>query len=347
MPKFIVTKNMGSALKNLRQLRKIKAIDIAHSINKTGAFISKLEKGELNSIDEEDFYTIIDTLSKNDTEREEAAKLLFKDASMEYSEDEAANKEWKYTLDTVIRRIPIPAKYVEIVNNEITLLNIDCQELSKYISSNFDLYNDKDFSSEQLDSAPVNKWVFNNGHSFIKLEISTEIIENIINKKVDIANYVTLKSILISIFRLNKLSKNDAYDKAEKILNDLQIFTIEEIIDNMIAFDKMIEIEHISNQQKNDLLSPSDREHYKLLSEITEQIRAFSRIDIKYANQKLEAFVNNLDEDIILTMGYIGVDLSKLKNVDFQIKKDFVKAVSELVNEYSTKVPQKDKPELI
>ena len=46
-------------------------------------------------------------------------------------------------------------------------------------------------------------------------------------------------------------------------------------------------------------------------------------------------------------MWYIGVDLTKLHDCDFQIKKDFVQAVKSLVDEYSVRKPDQKNQELI
>ena len=66
MPRFIVTPEMGIALKNLRIQKNVKAIDVAKSISKTGAYISKLEKGVLNTFDDNVLLNIIRNLSNSE-----------------------------------------------------------------------------------------------------------------------------------------------------------------------------------------------------------------------------------------------------------------------------------------
>lgn len=348
MPKYKVTKNMGSALKNLRQYRKIKAIDIARSIDKTGAYISKLEKGVLNTIEEEDLIIIINAMSKDEEEFNEALKTLLKDTTMEFSEEEAANEEWKLNLDRVFRQIPINEKYISIIKEKIHSLDITTQELSDYIYSNSDLYNDVNFSKELLDSSPYNKWIFNNGNSFIKMEVPSELINGIIDGKKTITNYDTLLIILITLFRLDKNSKEDSYKKAYNIFHELKIQTLSEKEELMQAYDQQKFTNNLLEQRDNKDLAPADIKLIQLLHDFNKHINSFAQgVDINYTNQKLSTLVNTLEEDPVLFMGYIGIDLSKLKDVDMQIKRDFTKAVSELVDEYSIRQPKEEKPELI
>ena len=91
MPKYPVTKNMGAALRNLRQQRKVKAVDLAKSINKTGAYISKLEKGDLN-LDEsvkkfEEGMKISKECSKILEEAEHKITILTKDSEGNLKEE--------------------------------------------------------------------------------------------------------------------------------------------------------------------------------------------------------------------------------------------------------------------
>ena len=171
MPRFTVTKEMGLALKNLRNKRNAKAIDVAKSINKTGAFISKLEKGILNTIEEKDLINIIYCLSDNKDEFNENIQLLLSDTNMTYTKKESESEEWKLNLDLFYRRISVPQSYKDIVKDKLQELNLSVLELSEYINANDDLYSDETFSHELLDKAEKNHWYFNNGDSFIVVHV--------------------------------------------------------------------------------------------------------------------------------------------------------------------------------
>ena len=349
MPRFTVTKEMGLALKNLRNKRNAKAIDVAKSINKTGAFISKLEKGILNTIEEKDLINIIYCLSDNKDEFNENIQLLLSDTNMTYTKKESESEEWKLNLDLFYRRISVPQSYKDIVKDKLQELNLSVLELSEYINANNDLYSDETFSHELLDKAEKNHWYFNNGDSFIVVHVEEKELQKIIySDEKQVSNYSILLCILVSLFRLKKISKEKAYHKAKKLLNDLQIHTLREKNSIMQAYDAEKKTEQLLDQRNNKSLSSEDRELLTLLYEITNCIRSFAELQgIDYTNKKLSTLLNNLTPDPITFMGYIGIDLSKLKDCDFEIKKDFVSAVNDLVKEYSARKPKPKKAELI
>ena len=349
MPKFIVTPDMGTALKSLRMQRNIKAITVAKKIGKTGAFISKLENATLNTVDREDFINIIRALSNNEDEFNEAIDLLLKDAPVKYSKAESEEEEWSLNLDYFYRKISIPNSYRKLVQEKINALGISLTDLTNYINSNADLYNDESYSNELLDKAEKNYWHFNNGHSFIVVDVDQDTIEKIIySDEVLSANYSILVCILISLLRLEKHSQDDAYREAHKILADLKIQTLSEKEAIMQAYDQENTMHNILDQKDNEYLPEEDRQMLTALCDFVSKITSFAQIhSVNYANKKISVMLENLIKDPILFMGYIGVDLSKLKDCDFEIKKEFVSAVSKLVDEYSMKKPDEEKQELI
>lgn len=348
MPKFVVTQNMGAALRNLRQKRNIKAIDVAKSIDKTGAYISKLEKGILNTIERDDFLNIVKTLSKNENEFNEAIELLLKDTSMEFSKEEADNEEWKMNVDLFYRKFSIPQEYLSIVRKKITDLNISIPELVSYINANSDLYSNEKFDKTLLDSSDKNRWIFNNGNSFIVVEVTEDDLESVIYKDGVATNYSMLLCILVSLFRLEKYSHDEAYKEAHKILSDLKIQTLTEKEAIMKAYDKKNEMHTVLDQRENSELPEEDRKLLTFLYSFTKRVNSFAQMhDVEYVNKRMSTMTDNLKNDPILFMGYIGINLEKLKDCDFQIKKEFVKAVKDLVEEYSVKQPIEKKEELI
>lgn len=348
MPKFTVTPNMGAALRNLRQSRNFKAIDVAKSIGKTGAYISKLEKGVLNTIDKEDFLNIIKALSSNQNEFDSAIDLLLKDATLEYSEDEAKEEEWKMNIDLFFRRIPVPKEYISIVKDKMKALNINIPELVKYINTNSELYDSDELDNDMLNSAPKNQWIFNNGHSFIVMEVTEKNIQEILDEEVSSSNYSLLQCILLSLFKLENLPIGEAYKETSKILLQLKIQTLNEKMKIMEAYQHKKITDSMLKQKDNPELSESDRQLINSLYQFTNEIRQFGQtFDIEYTNNRMSTMLKNMTNDPILFMGYMGIDLSKLKKCDIEIKRDFVNAVRNLVDEYSVKEPPKKKPELI
>lgn len=344
MPKYAVTQNMGAALKSLRIRQGKKAIDVANSIGKTGAYISKLENATLKTIQEKDLINIIKTLSSDKDEFSNNIELLLSNTLPQYSKEEAEDKEWKLNLELFYQKFSIPDQYLTLVKEKMSALNITSKELTDYINSNSDLYNNESFTKEQLDAADKNHWYFNDGNSFIVINIKEKDLEKVLSNDKNIqVNYSMLLCILVSLFRLEKLPHDEAYKKAYKILSDLQILTISEKISIMRSYDKSNKMHTILDQRGNERLPESDRKLLTSLYDFVKKTNSFAQIhSIDYVNKKMDTMISNLDKDPILFMGYIGVDLERMKDCDISIKREFINAIKDLIDEYSIRKPKSD-----
>lgn len=344
MPKYKVSKEMGTALRNLRLRQEKKATDVASAIGKTGAFMSKLENGALNTIQEKDLINIIRELSDDEKSFNKNIELLLTDSSVEYSKKESEKEEWRLNLELFYQKFAVPDEYLKFVKKEMSTLNISWKELAAYINSNADLYNNDDFTKEQLDKAEKNHWYFNNGKSFIVVYIKPERIENFLNSNKKIyANYSMLLCILVSLFRLKKNSPEDAYKKAYQILAKLKIYTISEKESIMQSYDKVDKMHTILDQRENENLPESDRKLYSSLYTFVRRTNMFAQThSIDYVNSRMDTMIKNLTTDPIMFMGYIGINLEKMKDCDVSTKREFVNAIKDLVDEYSIRKPKSD-----
>lgn len=347
MPKYTVTKNMGSALKNLRQYRKVKAVDLAKAINKTGAYISKLEKGELNTIDCDDFIQIIRTMSQSKEEFAEAIDTLLKDTSMEFSEEEKQNEEWKLNLDYFYRVIPIKDEYRSLVKTKMEELNISSTQLSNYINSNFDIYNDDTLNKSNLDKVPRNQWIFNEGNSYVLMEIPADKIDKILEPDSKYSCYGDMFCILMSLYRLSKLEKEKAYLQAHNDLESMQILTLRDTENVMQAYGEEQKMHDLLSQRNNANLPMENRKLLTALNDFVQHIYSFSVFNINYANEKIATLNTSLDADPVMALKLIGTDIIPLKDKPTALKKEFFNAVEDLIQEYSTRVVDEEPPELL
>lgn len=338
---------MGAALKNLRQKRKVKAIDLAKAINKTGAYISKLEKGDLNTIDCDDFITIIRTMSQDKEEFVEAIESLLKDTSMKYSKEESFNEEWKLNLDYFYRLLPIKDEYRSLVKSKMDALNLSSTELSSYINSNYDIYNDEALNKNDLDKTPRNKWIFNNGYSYVLMEISAKDIDKILKEDSKESCYGYLFCILMSLYRLEKVEKDKAYSQTFNDLEKMHILTLRDTEDIMQTYSEEKKISDLLAQRNNDNLPTENRVLLTALNDFVEHIFSFSVINITYTNEKIEQLNTSLDNDPILTLKLLGTDILPLKDKPTKLKKEFFNALEDLIKEYSSREIEEEPPELL
>ena len=90
MPRAIVTPELTETLRGIRLQNKIQAKNLAAHIGKSPAFISKLESGNIQTIDTKELYSILQFISGENSSTELAeqiyASLRFKYSSKEIEE---------------------------------------------------------------------------------------------------------------------------------------------------------------------------------------------------------------------------------------------------------------------
>ncbi|MCR5836914.1 MAG: helix-turn-helix transcriptional regulator [Lachnospiraceae bacterium] len=347
MPRYTVTNQMSSMLRALRTRKNIKAIDIANKIGKTGAYISKLEKGVLNTIESNDFFNIISILTDKDDDINDIISNILRDSKLNYSKEESSKEEWLLNLDYIYRIICVPKTYSHYISTYMAENNIKIELLVDFINSNQDLYNNDDIPNSSLDSAEKNYWYFNEGHSFIVMSVTINQIQKILNNKDTSANYSLLRCILFAIYRLTNYEEKKAYSKAHEKLLEMNIITLEEKIDIMNTYEDLEKMHTVLDQRDNKNLPEIDRQLYRNLHTIVQICNSFSELhDPKYTNEKISCLANNMEIDPILVMGLFGVDLTPLKDIDIKLKRDFVNEFRSLVTKYEN-IQSKTNDELI
>lgn len=342
MAKLTVTENLGSCLKNLRIKYNIKAIDVSKYINKSGAYITKLEKAEIKSIDMDELLKILAFITQNndDDDVNKVIEKILNECNLQYSKEEAEEEEWMMNFDTVVREIPIPIALKDFLNHKLNELSLSTDELSNYINSNFDLYDDNNvFLYGDISNQPRNLWIFNNGKSYIIMHLEKKTIDSILSGERDCCNYVTMQSIVLTIFKKMNYSVDEAYKETYNKLNEFKFYSLTQ--------KKRILSAHDAEKDITKYLNEFETNNLTIINNIIHHIKFFSDINLKYTNSKLEKLNKNFEIDPSLTMAFLGIDISKLKKIDVETKREFIKEVNNLINEYSIKTSEEEKITLI
>ena len=336
MPKYEVTEQLSSAIRTVRLQNNIKATDVAREIGKTSAFISKLENGSLKTIKSEDLHNIVIFLSKDDDRLDDIFISLLSSANLNYTKKESEQEEWILNLDYFYRKFNIPVAYVNYVNEYMDSHNISVPTLTKYINKNSDLYDNPSLSDTLIHSSEKNHWYFNNGNSYIVMDVKDEDIDKILNKTKKVANYSLLLCIVFSLYKLTGIERTDASKKAKETLRSFNIYTIYEKNQKMSDYSRLNNMHSILDQRENEMLPIEDRKLYQKLFELVNFFAHFAEVyDNDYLIKKLSVFLSNAKADPVLLTAFMGIDLSKLKSVDYSIKKDFINQTNSLIDETS------------
>lgn len=335
--KLNMTSEIGEKLKDFRNQYKVKAKDLAEHLGKSGAYISKLEKGEIRTIEKQEFVKITNFITKTENGYETFCETVAALVDSEFIERSAL----LLNFDWVDRKIPIPDELLKYINDKIEKNNIDIVKLIEYINSNEDL--DENFFVEQnLDKADLEFNTFmpyyeadsnTVSRNFILVHLEYEEISKILCGKIKKTSYLCIYSILYHIFKtierktcvfLDDGIKNNIKKKTENKLISYKFYTLSNKRSLLNKAKEAIE--------PQDVLSSFDCKNRDLMSSIVGTLSALSDYDVDYMNKKMEMISRNLrSKDPSFAVAYMALDIEKLAIKPIKIKREFLNGVSELV----------------
>lgn len=345
MIKVELTNELGSLIKRIRIENDIKSSELAAKLNKSVAYITKLENADFKQIE---FDTLIEILkfignfeSKSDDEFNDFINKILEKCRLEFDDEELEKQKWIVKFDKEIRLIPIPNTLINFIKDKMSELNIIGEYIINEINKNEEL-NDYDLKAIDLNKVKANsifiKYTKDSILEFVKFDLKTTLIDNIISKKIKTINYITILSIIKTIFKLDNFDTNTAYEKAVDILKQNKIYTLKERNELLRQKRNSIEIDH--------LLSDYDKDNIKYVNKIISHFKMLSDWQIDYTNPKLNNLSKSLDADAPFVLAIVGQDFFKLDKLKVEDKKRFLEKLSDLVETFS-KIEYEEKESFI
>jgi len=319
MATITITDELINIIKTERKQRKFKSNELSKLLKKNTSFISQLENGGIKQLDLNIFYEIFETLIPDDKNRSEFVTDLLKKQSVKLTKDEIKKQLWMATFDLQYRLIPITEELVEFLIEEKDMLKV-----KGFTGNNIiDMVNLNEGLEQNLKENQVHAEYTDNGelNFSIKFKLGDSLVNDIISKKVAKINYVNLLGVINAIYKLEGHSKEDSYDLAQKILYKNKFYTL-------------TEKNSIIKQKNNELLSEPDKEFLELRNMLFSRISYLGDKDVKYMHNKFSVLLNNLTDELSLTLAVIGVSLVELKEVDRSTKQSFINEFKEMVQRY-------------
>lgn len=334
MPKTPVTPELANMLKSLRLQKSIQAKDLAKKINRSSAYITKLEKADVKSIDNDVLDSILSFLTGGDTEGDELVEKIYAIRKQYPSEEEIEEQLWFVNFDTVLRRLPIPEKLILCLNEKISTNAIEPSALLKRINNNEALTEDE----KNDESIGFNRWFTpkkNNRSQSIKIFLDEKDFYDILERKSTFASYIFVFSIAFYILKIERFSEQTVITDTENttlmrettnLLNQYKFYSLAE---------KSKKIANAETQEQiNEIWNSFDTENQDIISDILSGLKFASEVDIQRTNEQLKSFSLNMHWDIWFMLKLISRNYSDLDELSTTMKKEFLNEVESLVLKY-------------
>lgn len=342
MAKVNITKELGDKIKELRIMNKVKAVDLAEHINKSSAYITKLESGDIKTINYDELLTIFNFISKNE---DDLGKIIDK-LSLESDTEDLEDQTWFMNFDTVERKIPIPSDLIDYINKKISNLGLTIPYVIDYVNKNEDLLDIINKHNIDTNKIKSNLWhtefIDDKPISFIIMKLNLNEIIEILEKKQDTSNYVTIQSILYNLFRL-EYGSNNPLSEEENIKIKKEVITILNSYRFYSSVEKSRVLNTAANKQEFDsLLNDFDIANQKLINEFLGYISFLSEFNVKYTNEKLTLLNRNFKWDASYILAISSLPFYDLENMSKSLKSNLLNDIKKLVDEYKNK-PEAEK----
>lgn len=319
MPKITINPQIAAYLKRIRTESGVSAKEISERLNKSPAYITKLEHGNIKTIDINDMQKyIIIACKNNDIAIDNAIDYIYGKLKPDVisSSEEVYELEAYENFDKVNRKIPVPDDLKEYILNEL-------KEIGYTLSDLVDKANLNEFVEVPKDREDIeyNKWYFNNGAYSILLKLDYNEINTIFQTPNSVSNYVTMQALLYNICLIKGEDDVSAGSSSRRILKDFHFYTLRERHENLGK----------SQSTKDDQL------FHQNISNLISAFTAISDQDVIYANKRLEAIISNLKNDIGFAFAFMSLNLSSVIEFDYDTKKELLQKIKELIEEYSQK----------
>lgn len=335
MSRVTITPELSDTIKKLRTQNKIQAKLLAAHIEKSPAYITKLENHEIQTVDADELPEIFQFITKESSEAK-SAEQIYNSLERHYTKEEIENQLWFTNFDTVIRKIPIPEQLVDEINNIMESEDISISYLTERINSN-EALPDNDINDESIE---FNQWYIkddNASRSRIKIQISEDQVNRILNKSEEVSSYIFVFCILFYALKIKHYKDaikidDDTYQKLYKeTTSKLNLYKFFSISAKNILYKQE---KKNPNKDIEKLLNNFDKENNGYIIEILSKIILASEYNIKNTNAQLSAFTQNLNWDLGFMLRLLSMDFSTLTNTSVSNKKELLNDIEKLIKKY-------------
>ncbi len=335
MPRAIVTPELAETLRSIRLKNKIQAKNLAAHIKKSPAFISKLENGNIQTIDTKELYDVLQFIS-GENDSAELAEQIYASLKFKYSSKEIEEQLWFTNYDTVECLLPIPEALVDDMVIRLERLGVSRSYLNMRINANEALPPE----DRNNDSIEVNQWYHQNriggDAQSIKIKLTERQMNAILNKEVDVAPYVFVFCVLFYILKIEKYGytidlpddkNSELMRMTTDILNSHKFLSISEK-NNLLA-------EKESQEEISEMLSSFDNANIEILGDIISGFGFASNHNIKTTNEQLQAFRQNMHWDLGFMLRVISLNFKSMEKASFSNKKALLLEIEDLISKYA------------
>lgn len=336
MANIKVTEKLASIIKEERLKHDISARQLSDRIGKSVSYVSSLERGKIDYIDEVVFNNIFRViLNTSEKEFNEYMNNLLTDVSIEFSsEKELEKQKWMMQFNLIIRQVPITNDIIEYIDSKLKELNKTSGDLTRKINENAYL------EDAELKDNELNIFITDDttGWSY-KFKIEEKFITDILEHKTTKINYIGMMGIIYNLFLFEGYDNNKAITATRDFLKEHLFYTLNQILKSRrkSLLKKIAETsgDTLKDDEFNYSIDLELPEHEVDFDKNFDQLQKFiwklRDKDIEYTLKSLKTLNKNMAFDYKFMLALLQLPVFTLANLKIKERQDFLNNVAKLL----------------
>ncbi len=334
--KFSVTPELALLLKTMSAQCPLPAKTVAEQLGKSPSYVSKLENGEVKSIQKDVLAHMLTILSGEEDFFEGVLPAAMKVLHSFLDPQRLVNQVWLLQFDIVERKVAVPSSMAEDINRNLTEVKTSLKDLVRLTNSNID--------SELTAAFPANEVACIDYEGTPRFVVRVEVAENDVvrafKSETPILSYSALHDLVFNMFRL--LNYPDMVGKmppeqAKTVLRCTSSYMDQFNIHSLTGFSHLLSSEEfITRQEPLSLTTP------RIVGRISEELEELSQHDQIGTTRQLNTFFETLSWDSAFALKLMSIPFSDLGEMGFRAKRALLEEIQALVDKYD-QLPESEK----
>jgi len=333
MRKYAVTEELATLIKTLRAQDKISSKALASHIKRSPSYVSKLERGNVKSIQGEDLTKILDFIVPGKDFFQDKLPTIIRTLESFQMPGRMSRQVWLLDYDLIKRPIEVPASLVEDAQARMSAHHLDTRGLTRIINAN----RDSDISAEFPSNEVISYTLKDKNFLFIRVELDEKKLADLISGKNRVTDYSTINAIAYALVRMENHRNDEEIDAqaAQAVLRGCDAYLSRFGIHSYTDYMHLLLTESSYIEEGSDLSRMFSSSNTESLSNILEHFNQASAHDLPVTTQALDAFSANLDWDTAFMLKIVGQPFHEFEKASFSMKRQLLDDIGKIIEKYA------------
>lgn len=326
--RFSVTPELALLLKTMGAQCPLPAKTVAERIGKSPSYVSKLENGEVKSIEKDLLARMLTVLSEGEDFFGEVLPAAVRTLSSFMEPGRLANQVWLLQFDVVERAVAVPRGMAADIEANLAKADATVSDLVRLVNSNLDTDLSPSFPANEIASVDYE----GTPRLTVRVEVSEKDVACAFANEGRTLSYLALCDLVFGMHRLLKFPGTEGKmppEQAKIVLRSVSAYMDQWDIHSLTGFSHFVSSEEFfARQEPLSLASP------RIVDRIATALEEAVSHDELGAASKLNAFLETISWDGAFALKLMSIPFSDLGDMGFRAKRALLEDICALVDRY-------------